>query len=271
MTPGRRLGVLVRGCLWLLVLVVPGPVRADEESELVIPLAVPYGEEGAPLIPEPFWRGEVELGLLLASGNTERSTVQGRADVNQERALWRHNLLLEMRYTKDTGVATTERYRAATQVDYKFSEVHYAFVRGAWEDDRFSSYDFRTSGTVGYGRRLWQLREDYVDLTAGAGYRYTRLQEPDDTGRESEQSPILRLAARMQRQASVNVLLRQELTSEIGGRGEGAVSESISSLQSALLSTLAMKVSFRMRHDTSPPPEDKRTDTETTLTLLYGF
>ncbi len=49
------------------------------------------------------------------------------------------------------------------------------------------------------------------------------------------------------------------------------MTESETSLQANVIGNLSMKAAFRVKHLSDPPVGSENTDTETSLSLLYGF
>jgi len=49
------------------------------------------------------------------------------------------------------------------------------------------------------------------------------------------------------------------------------VTESETSLQANVVGNLSMKAAFRVKHLSDPPAGSEDTDTETSLSLIYGF
>lgn len=216
--------------------------------------------------------GEVELGVLVTSGNSEETKINGRLALAHEIEHWRNSGELSSRYSEAEGTTTTEEYRASAETDYKFSERQYWFVRGSYEDDRFSGYDFESSLTAGYGHRVWESGErSFLDLSVGAGYRYNRLEIPNARGEQAEDEAIARLAGHFDYALSENALFRQKLSSEYGLDDDNAVTESETSLQASVVGNLSLKAAFRIKHVSEPPEGAETTDTETSLSLLYGF
>src|SRR5690554_4368938 len=217
--------------------------------------------------------GEAELGILLTSGNTEETKVNSRLALKHETPTWRNIGEFSSRYTEADDETTAEEYQAALESDYKFDEQQYWFVRGSWEDDRFSGYDFESTLSTGYGNRVWQVGErSFLDLSAGAGYRYNKLKQVDvDTGRDVEEEAIARLAAQFDYGLSETSLFRQKLSTEIGLDDNNTITQSETSLQSTIVNSLSMKVAFRVKHVSDAPEGSDKTDTETSLSLLYGF
>jgi putative salt-induced outer membrane protein YdiY len=218
------------------------------------------------------WKGEAELGVLISSGNTEETQMNGRLGLVRETEAWRHSGDFKSKYTKSDGETSAEEYQAALETDYKFDDERYWFVRGAYEDDRFSGYDYESSVSTGYGQRVWQLGErSFLDLSGGLGYRYNKLQDANDEGDDVEKEAIARLAAQFDYALSKSALFRQKLSTEVGLDEHNTISQSETALQATIVGTLSMKAAFRVKHVSDAPEGTEKTDTETSLSLLYGF
>lgn len=217
-------------------------------------------------------KAEFELGLLVTSGNTEETNFNGRLAVANEVRRWRNTAELSARHTEAEDETTAEQYLAEGETNYKFNDRQYWFLRGAWEDDRFSGYAFESSVTAGYGNRVWESGElSFLSLSAGLGYRYNRLDVRDEDGNEAEDSAIARLAAQFDYALSDRALFRQKLSTEIGLEENNTISQSETALQATVIGNLSMKTAFRVKHVSNPPEGKERTDTETAITLLYTF
>jgi putative salt-induced outer membrane protein YdiY len=218
------------------------------------------------------WKGEAELGVLVTSGNTEETKVNTRLGLQYETQTWRNTGEFSSRYTEAEDQTTAEEYKAALEADYKFDDQQYWFVRGSYEDDRFSGYDFESTLTTGYGNRVWQAGDrSFLDLSVGGGYRYNKLKEDNADGRDVEEEAIARLAGQFDYALSDTALFRQKLSTEIGLDDNNTISQSETSLQSNIVGSLSMKAAFRVKHVSDAPVGSDKTDTETSLSLLYGF
>ncbi|EKE67774.1 DUF481 domain-containing protein [Gallaecimonas xiamenensis] len=231
-----------------------------------------YADDAAGAPDKKNWKGEAELGVLVTSGNSDSTNVKGRLNVTQDLESWRNNYQLESLYTESDDETTAERYRGSIQGDYKIDDKQFWFVRGSYEDDRFSGYDFQASTSTGYGNRFWELEDgSFFDASAGLGYRYNKLQERNDDGDSAEKEAIARLAAKFEYKLSENSLFRQELNSEIGLDESNTITESVTSLQANVMGNLAMKISYRVKYTSKVPDDTEKTDTETSFTILYTF
>ncbi len=126
--------------------------------------------------------------------------------------------------------------------------------------------------STGYGNRVWQVGErSFLDLSAGLGYRYNKLEEVNDDGDDAEKEAIARLAAHFDYALSDTALFRQKLSTEIGLDENNTISQSETALQTSIVGSLSMKAAFRVKHVSDAPAGTDKTDTETSLSLLYGF
>jgi putative salt-induced outer membrane protein YdiY len=218
------------------------------------------------------WDGEAELGVLITTGNSEQTNLKGRVGLLHDTERWRNILEASSAYTEAEDETTAERYRGQAETNLKFSENQYFFLRGSYEDDRFSGYDFRSSATTGYGNRVWDRGEQsFLDLSAGVGYRYNRLDALDEDGNRYEDEIIGRLAGQLDFALSENALFRQKLSTEFGLQDNNTITESETSLQASVVGDLSMKLAYRVTHVSDAPPDSEKTDTETSVSLLYGF
>ena len=218
------------------------------------------------------WKGETELGVLITSGTTEETNIKGRLGLVHEVETWRNTGEFRTNYSETDDETTAEEYLAALETNYKFDKNHYWFLRGSYEDDRFSGYDFESSVTTGYGHRVWTSGErSFLDLSVGGGYRYNKLETVNAQGEDAEKEAIARLAGQFDYALSENSLFRQKLSTEIGLDENNTVTESETSLQANVVGNLSMKAAFRVKHLSDPPAGSEDTDTETSLSLIYGF
>lgn len=218
------------------------------------------------------WEGEVELGVLVTSGNTDETNINSRLGIVQDLTNWRNSGSFRSLYSKTDDTATAEKYQLDAETNYKLDDRQYWFLRGAYDDDRFSGFEYRSSATTGYGNRVWTSGErSFLDLSAGLGYRFNKLVEPNDEGEREEDEAIARLAGQFDYALSDTALFRQKLNTEMGLSENDTITESETSIQASLVDNLSMKVSYLVTHFSDPPAGSASTDTETSLSLLYGF
>ena len=220
-------------------------------------------ESAKPDSPAPY-KGNVEVGYVNTSGNTETKSLNAKAKVEALYNKWRQTLQLEALNSSSENVTTAERYLGSLKSDYRFSKRDYAFGLLNYENDRFSGYDYRASATIGYGRRVIDTTPLWLELEVGPGARRSKL---NDDGTQDE--AVVRLAGSLGWQVSKTSLFEQDLSTEIGD--DASISRSVSALSTQILGRLAMKLSYTYRYTSTVPEGVKKQDTETSVTLVYKF
>lgn len=236
----------------------------------VLAVSVANAEEAAEEKTSP-WAIEAELGYNSTSGNTETSSTLGKFNATYEVEKWRHNIQAEAfgqeaeDETTGESVVSAERYLLQGQSDYKFTELDYAFGLVRLSKDRFSGFEYEHTVAAGYGRKLLKQEDMELDVEIGPGMRFYKV----DNAPESEDEAVLRLAGKYWWQISESSRFTQDLTSEIGE--EFTTSESITGLTTNINSTLALRLSYTIRHKSEVPPGIEKKDTETSITLVYTY
>jgi len=213
--------------------------------------------------PKP-WKGNAELGIIKTSGNTTTQSINANAGIVYESDRWRHSAKIEILNSSSDKVTSSERYTATGKSDYKLNALSYIFGRINYENDRFAGYQYRTTEVIGYGRRVINKDAATLDLEAGPGARQTKFLSGD-----SKNEAIGRASAMFAWKLSKTATFTEDLSSDIGQ--DSTISESVTALKAQVIGNLAMKVSYKVRNVSKVPIGTKKTDSETALTLVYGF
>lgn len=213
--------------------------------------------------PKP-WKGEAGLGVVATNGNTKTKTIKAYAGVVYEKEQWRHTGKLDVLNSSDAVRTTAERYLLSGKSDYKFDELNYMFGTVGYENDRFAGFNYRLTEVVGYGRRVINQSDLTLDLEAGPGARQTKLISGD-----SDSEVIGRVAGNLLWKLSPTAAFTENLTSDFGSKA--TITRSVTALTAQVAGNLAMKLSFTARHISDVPVAVKKMDTETAVTLVYGF
>ena len=218
------------------------------------------------------WNGSGEVGFLMTTGNSETRSVNAKTGLQYEHGHVLSTINLAAVYSsvkteidgKKEDRTSAEKYNASGKAGYKFSELDYVFLNAAYEDDRFSGYDYRSDYAAGYGRKIFNTDRLKLNLEAGPGYRYDKR---DDGRTESE--AVFRGYVLFDYRFSDQAGFRQEVTILAGLDNTGTTS--VTALKSQIVDALSMKVSYTIDHNTHVPEDKKHTDSETALTLVYDF
>lgn len=239
-------------------------------SLLSLLLAVPMVHAEAPLpgpsptaSPRPV-SVEAEVGAVLTEGNTRTASGTLALAVGYRHGRFTHRGRVEGLYSEDRERTTAQRVATALKTEYRFTEHAYAFATGRYEDDRFSGVDYTVTEAAGVGWRPLPGPRLMLDLEGGPGGRHRRLED----GRR-EDDVIGWAATRLAWQASRSATLSEAIRVESGE--DGTDTESITALETRVIGNLALKVSLTLRDRTEVPPDTRRTDTVSRVTLVYRY
>ncbi len=233
------------------------------------------------------WTGSIGAGLVMTGGNTETESGNAVFHVTRTIGAWNHNLNTTALWTADAVRTTAEKYFLSFQTNRDLTDKSYLFAIASYDDDRFSSFDYQASTAVGYGYQVIDNDTMKLKLEAGPGYRVSRpfVYQTDamganvvdpDTGlpikigvapKDSEM--IGRLAQSFNWKFSDNAKLIQELNVEAGS--DNTVSRFLVAVETNVVGSIALRVSYGIKNNTDVAPGLEKTDTETAITLAYGF
>jgi putative salt-induced outer membrane protein len=217
--------------------------------------------------------GEGEIGLLINTGNTETESVNVKLGLTYEKNHLLGEAALAVKYSSEKtensdgieeDTVSDEKYSYAAKIGYKFNEANYVFFNADFEDDRFSGYDYQTTYSIGYGRKLINNDKMKLDIEIGPGYRYDKLE-----GGETEEDPIFRGEAKFEYKLTDASTFQQDLTVVTGEDNTNI--KSVTALKAQIVGALSMKASYTVDNNTDVPDDTEKTDTETSLTLVYDF
>lgn len=211
------------------------------------------------------WKGEGELGWVSARGNSDTDTFNSKGVLTFTRGLWENESTASFVHSSDDGDTTKNRLLVGNRTLYSLTERDYLFGALRYDRDRFSNFRYQATASVGYGRRLIMTERHDLLAEVGPGARRTKVR---DTG-ETETDPILRGLTRYAWQISETAKFTNSLLVETGR--ENTFAENETALSVALNSHLALRVGFAVRHNTEVEPEREKTDTLTTVSLVFNF
>lgn len=210
------------------------------------------------------WQASAELGVIYARGNSNTDTLQAKLNLARDGLRWRPKFLAQSLKTKDSGVTTADRYQMLLQADRKFKNRGYAFLAINHEVDRFSGFEYQTAIFAGYGRDFKSGKHWRASAEIGPGYR---VSEPEMGATEEE--GIWHIAGRFKYKFHDTAYFEGAGVHDRGS--EQAISQASLGFGSQLNSTLAVKVSYDVRHNSAPPAGVKSVDRITAINLVLSF
>ena len=242
-----------------------GEPQVHKTKRLILPICMLLSSTAFAEESDKNWSGEAELGFISTTGNTETQTISGKAKVENTLAQWHHTAAVEALSSESEDSTTAKRYMITGKTDYKLSDRNYAFGRLSYEDDHFSGYEYQTTATLGMGYKVIKQEALHLDVEAGPGVRQSEAEDSGDVERET----TLYLSGLLGWKLSDTSNFTEELTSEIGD--EITVTKSVTGLKTQVNGNLAMKITYTVKHTSEVPAGVDETDTETAVTLVYGF
>lgn len=248
-------------------------------SMAVRPIPETPATPAAPPPPTPKLTGGGELGFAAASGNSNNESFNGRLDLTYtDGGAWRHSGSLfglhsrsEYMRTQEDGSAvrdtrtTANRYTVTANSAYLMDDRGTLNTSVRHEKDDFGTYSRQQSVSLSYGNRVIENERAHLDLQVGPGYRraYDTLDARTEAGFIGRGLIDVRYAL------SENTEIVNKLLVESGDYNTFAQNDLGVSV--TMNSHLALKAGWQARHNSDVAPDRKRTDTLTTMNVVYRF
>ncbi len=220
---------------------------------------------GASLPAAAQWKGKGEVGIVFARGNSDTDTANVKLDTSREVDRWKHSFGVAALRAANDGVKTAERYGASWQSDYKLTDRSFWFGGLRYEQDEFSGFDYQASATTGYGYKFIDTERTKFSGQAGAGYRRSKLTPSGDI----DSGAIFRGDLKFEHALTATTKILDTFVVEAGS--DNTFASNLLALQVKMSDKFALSVGLDVRHNTDPPAGLKKTDTLTTVNLVYAF
>jgi len=202
---------------------------------------------------------------VSARGNAEAETANVKLDVSREVDRWKHSFGVAALRATNAGVKIAQRYGANWQSDYKLTERSFWFGGLRYEQDEFNGFDYQASLPTGYGYKFIDNERTKFSGQAGVGYRRSKLL-PFGT---VDSGAIFRGDLKFEHALTDTTKVINTFVLEAGSNNTFAANDL--ALQVKMSDAFALAVGLGVRHNTDPPLGLKKTDTLTTVNLVYAF
>jgi len=211
------------------------------------------------------WKGEGELGYTTTSGNTDSTTLNTKLGVSKEQDKWKHAASIEALKTETDNVKSADSKVFNEKSEYRFAEKTYAFESIRYEDDKFSGFNYQASVAVGIGHQFLNSDKHKLDASAGLGYRKTE----DAVTKETSDNGIMKGDFSYAYKISEYATFSEKALVESGE--DNTHLESETALKMKINGNLSSKISYLVKNNSDVPAGTEKTDTVTTVSLVYGF
>jgi len=213
------------------------------------------------------WTGKGEAGVAIASGNTDSKSANARVSVAKKVDAWENSASLAGVYLRSGGDTTAKRWDLGLQTRYSFSGDTYWFGGLRYEEDKFSGFDHQGVISTGVGRKF--IDNDTTSLAAqvGVGYKFSEsiatLEVP--AAKENKVAGVASLNFEHKLNASTSVF--DKFSAEASSDNNFLQNEIGVSVR--MTDRMALALAYAVRHNTDPPAGFKKTDTLSTVNLVY--
>ena len=219
------------------------------------------------------WTGKAEAGIVASRGNTDSDAGNFKTDFTFKHAKWVHQLGATAVYASDDTGTTGQRWELRQQSDYDFSVKNFLFESLRYENDRFSGFTYQATLASGVGHRFFDDATTKFSAQIGVGYKDSETRDAlADDGitiipGERQQELIGQGKADFEHVLTDTTKVLDKFVIEAGSQNTFVQNDL--SLQVRVLGALALAVGVTVRYNTDPPVGFSKTDTLTTLNLVY--
>lgn len=211
------------------------------------------------------WKGKGEAGIVFARGNSDSDTVNIKLAMSKVIDLWKHSLDMSYLRASSNGVESSNRFVGAWQSDYKVSERSFAFGALHYERDQYSGFDYQASASTGLGYKFYDT--DKIKLSAQAGLGYRQLK--DNVSGETSGNVVFVAGMNYENAITATTKIIDKFHAESGS--DNTLLSNYLGVEVKMSDKLALAAGYDVRQNTKPPAGKKKTDTVTTLNLVYAF
>jgi putative salt-induced outer membrane protein len=213
------------------------------------------------------WTGKGEAGIAVASGNTDTKTANAKIAVGKKVEAWEYSAGFGTLYIRNDGATTAKRWELGGQTRYSFSGNTFWYGGLRYEEDRFSGFDHQGVVSTGVGRKFIDNDTTKFSGQVGVGYKFY---ETIDTllapgSKDSNIAGVAGLDFEHKLNSFTTVFDRfgAEVTSD-----NNFLQNEIG-LAVKMSDRMALALAYAVRHNTDPPAGFKKTDTLSTINLVY--
>lgn len=222
------------------------------------------------------WSSKAQAGFVMSRGNTETETANAKFEIGYEIEKWKHSFDSSFLYGRSSAITTGQRWDATWQSDHKVSARFFWFGALRYEEDRYSGFNYQGTVSAGAGRAFIDNDDTKFSGQLGVGLRRLRPEEliRDEFGEVVDRIPgiadedvVGNGALKFEHAFNESTKILNTLLVETGS--SNTLSQNELALQVKMSRLFALSVGVKVRNNSNPPPELEKTDTLTTLNLVY--
>lgn len=211
------------------------------------------------------WTGKGEAGLAIANGNSDTKTANAKVAVGKKVENWEHSAGLAGLYVRNDGDTTARRWATFLQTHYNFGGGNTFWFGGTrYEQDRFSGFDHQGVVDAGIGHKFLDTETTKLSGQAGVGYKFL---EVIGTPNQKDSSVVGTAGLDFSHQLTQTTSLTNKFGAEVASSNNFLENELGFAVK--VSDRIALSLGYAVRHNTDPPAGFKKTDTLSTVNLVY--
>jgi putative salt-induced outer membrane protein len=214
------------------------------------------------------WTGKGEAGLAVSDGNSASTTANAKITIGKKVHAWEHGFGLAGLYVRSEGETSAERWESFLKTRYSFGSGRTYWFGGArYEQDEFSGFNYQGVLDTGAGHKLIDSEKTKLTAQVGIGYKFWQTLETLEAPRDEDGSVAGTAGADFSHQLTDSTSLFNKFGAEVTSdnnflQNEAGVAVKVSD-------RLALSLGYTVRHNTDPPEGFRKTDTLSTVNLVY--
>lgn len=212
--------------------------------------------------------GSAKFGGLVSTGDTESYTVNTAANLTYKKNKWTNTAGLAAIYDDDkTGDNLREFYEAQGQTQYNYTEKRYAFLQTDYVKDTDQGYKYVWNTNTGYGRTFFKSEQYHMTLDGQLGPGY-RIAPSDDDAIQTQQ---ITGNGSLIYNWKITKITTFKQTIDVSYAKSDTISQANSSITTRFYQQFGIQLGFNFTHHTNVPDDASKTNTLTTVSLVYDF
>ncbi len=224
--------------------------------------------EDAGEAPEPIWTGSLGLAYLATTGNSETSTFGLNFTTERRPTPWGLTITGRFNRNEDDGVLTAERYSLGGRARRALGERWEFFGGLSAEKDEFAGFDLLLLAETGVTYRALMGPKHHLSFDAGVTWTDENRIEPEPD--VDFLGAVLGLDYEWKISDNSSLIQALDFYPNFDESSDWRLT-SMTALQSAVNSWLAVKLGYEVRYRNQPIGDNDDTDTTSTASVVFTF
>lgn len=224
--------------------------------------------EDAGEAPEPIWTGSLGLAYLATTGNSETSTFGLNFTTERRPTPWGLTITGRFNRNEDDGVLTAERYSLGGRARRALGERWEFFGGLSAEKDEFAGFDLLLLAETGVTYRALMGPKHHLSFDAGVTWTDENRIEPEPD--VDFLGAVLGLDYEWKISDNSSLIQALDFYPNFDESSDWRLT-SMTALQSAVNSWLAVKLGYEVRYRNEPIGDNEKTDTTSTASVVFTF